>query len=555
MTFELFRKQVEKVVGGYAKLLKAPPKDIADLALPCFTIEDKPEGLSKQFIEEIRKNKKKFSLIGEVKSVGPFVNFHINYHEFSKIIMKDVIKLGSKYGSKRKGKNRILVEYSAPNSNKPLHIGHLRNDSIGMSISRILDFTGNTVVKANLVNDRGIHICKSMLAYQKWGEGTDPKKAGKKGDHLVGDFYVMFEQESKKDEKIKEESKEMLNKWEKGDKATIALWKKMNKWAIDGMKETYKNFGSEFDDWFFESEIYKKAKPIIEEGWKKGVFKKDTAGAVLAKLEKWGLPDKYIVRSDGTSTYLTQDMPLTVEKFEKHKVNESIWVVASEQIIYLKQLFKIMNLLGYDYKLTHLSYGLVHLRSGRMKSREGRVIDADDLMHDILGLARKAIKQRYKDLDKKETELRAREIMLAAIKYYYLKVEPVRDLMFEPEKAISFEGNTGPYLLYTYARARSILRKSEKKEKITSLQDEKEFMIIKKLSMFPLILKDAAKQLKPNYVANYLHELALLFNEYYHDEKIIGSDNEESKLAFVKATAIVLKNGLKMLGINTIEKM
>ncbi len=549
--FSDFRKECEKICGANAQYLETPKNEIADLALPCFHLA---KASGKNPIEIARSlerdyKKKKRILIGEIKALGPYINFYINHEKFTKLIVEEM----SNFKYKKTGK-KIMVEYSQPNPNKPMHIGHLRNDTIGMAVSNLLEFLGNDVIRANLINDRGIHICKSMLAYKKWGNKEVPKK---KSDHFVGDYYVMFEQKAKENEKIKEDAQEMLRKWEAGDKETRQLWLKMRKWALDGIHETYERFGSKFDVWFFESDFYNKIKPIVDEGMKKCIFTENEKGDIVALLEAHGLPNKTVLRGDGTSIYLTNDIVLGIHRFEKYTLNKAIWVVASEQNLYFKQLFKIFELLGYTWHKDchHLSYGLVNLPSGRMKSREGTVVDADDLIDEMSQMARKEIEKREEGkLSKNELEKRSSAIALSAIKYFMIKTDPQKDILFNPEEAISMEGDTGPYIQYTYARAKSILSKSSKKPLIDSLST-KEMEIIKMTSKFNEILDNVAEQLKPNHLANYLHELAARFNTYYHENKIIGSKNERELLAFVNAVAYVLKTGMELLGIQPLEKM
>ncbi len=547
MSFQKFQEECQKLVKEYG-VLERPPKDIgADLALPCFTLAKKLKKNPTEIAKDIAGKIWPGILIEKIEALGPYVNFYANWKKLGKTVIEEVIRHDS-YGSSD-NKGTVMVEYSSPNSNKPLHVGHLRNDSIGMSISNILEFFGFKVVKANLVNDRGIHICKSMLAYKKWGKGMPNKK----GDHFVGDFYVMFEK--KKTPEMEKEIQVMLKNWEQKDKETRELWKKMNKWAIDGFKETYKEFGSEFDVFFFESQFYDKAKAIVEEGLKKKVFFRDEKGAVVAKIDP--LPKKIILREDGTSIYITNDLALTEHKFKKYRLNKSIWCVGSEQNLYFRQLFKIFELLGYKWAKNcyHLSYGMVLLPGGKMKTREGTVIDADDLIEEVRQLAEKEVKKRYPGISKAELEDRSKHIALGAIKYYLLKMEPVRDLLFDSKKAVSFEGDTGPYLQYTYARAKSILRKSKKKPAIKDNFTEKETEIIKKISLFPEIIDKCARELKPHHLANYLSELAAVFNEFYHSQKVIDSEKEPELLALIQSVAVVMKNGLRLLGIKTLEKM
>ncbi|MBI4162540.1 MAG: arginine--tRNA ligase [Candidatus Aenigmarchaeota archaeon] len=549
--FSGFRKECEKICGANAKYLEMPKNEIADLALPCFHLAKasgkNPIEIARSLEREYKKKKR--VLIGEIKALGPYVNFYINQEKFTKQIVEEM-NAGLNY--KKTGK-KVMVEYSGPNSNKPLHIGHLRNDTIGMAASNLLEFIGHSVIRANIVNDRGVHICKSMYTYKKWGKGEQPKK---KGDHFVGDYYVMFEQKAKGNEKIKEEAQEMLKKWEAGDKETRQLWLKMRKWTLDGFHETYDKFGSRFDVWFFESDFYNKAKPLIEEGMRTGIFIENEKGDIVALLEAHGLPNKVLLRGDGTSVYITNDLALTKHKIEKYKLSKCIWVVASEQKLNFEQLFKIFELLGYSWHKDchHLSYGLVNLPSGRMKSREGTVVDADDLIEEMSQMAKKEIELRDTTLSKKELEKRSTAIALSAIKYFMIKTDPQKDIMFNPEEAISLEGDTGPYLQYTYARAKSILSKSGKKPLAGPLSS-KEIEITKMISKFDEIIDSSAEQLKPNHLANYLHELAARFNTYYHENKIIGSKNEQQLLAFVSAVSYVLKTGLELLGIEVLEKM
>ncbi len=545
-----FNDECKSLTKKYNIQLEKPPKEIdADLALPCFQLAKEMRKSPQDIAKEIEKSiaGKKHECIKRIEASGPYVNFYADWDKISVVVVKQVLVENEKYGLGKRKKENVMVEYSAPNSNKPLHVGHLRNDSIGMAISNILEFNGCKVIHANLVNDRGIHICKAMLAYRKWGKNKMPDK---KPDHFVGDFYVLFEKN--KSEELEREAQDMLLEWEKGNKEIHALWKKMNAWVIDGFKETYRRFGSEFDAWFLESEFYDKAKPIINEGLGKGIFFRSGKGDIVAKLEP--LPDKVVLRADGTSIYITNDLALTKHKFENYKISKAIWVVASEQNLYFQQLFRIFELLGYKWAKDcyHLSYGLVNLPSGRMKSREGTVIDADDLINDVTELAKEEIAKREKT-GKAGIEKRANDIALAAIKYYLLKTEPAKDMLFEAEKAISFEGDTGPYLQYTYARAKSILRKSRKKPSAGKITEG--VGITKKLSEFPSVIEKSANEYKPHYLANYLFELATAFNEFYHAKQVIGSKNEPQLLALVGAVSIVLSNGLQLLGIKPLERM
>ena len=331
MSFGSFRQQVERLVGpDYARFLKKPAKGQADLALLCFTLREPPQTLAERFMGTVKKGAD-YDLIGTIAVEGQYINFFIKQDVYAERVLRDILAEKGRYGCAPKTKKTAVVEYSQPNTNKPLHIGHLRNDSIGMCVSRLLEAAGWRVVTCSILNDRGVHICKSMLAYERWGKGATPRSAKKKSDHFVGDYYVLFEQKAKEDPNLNAEIQDMLRKWEAGDRTVRALWKKMNTWAIDGFRKTYEAYGSEFDVWFFESKIYEQAKPIVEEGLTKGVFVKDPQGAIIAKLVQHGLPDKYVTRSDGTSTYLSQDLPLAPLKFDRYHFDTSIHVVASEQ--------------------------------------------------------------------------------------------------------------------------------------------------------------------------------------------------------------------------------
>ena len=476
----MFKEEIAKLLAKELKELKTkpeqikqqleiPPLELGDYAFPCFQLakrlKQNPIEIAKSLAAKTRPTKN----IEKITAVNGYVNFFIKKELFAQKVVSEILSKKEKFGSSHSGKGeRVMIEYSAPNTNKPLHLGHLRNDSIGMAISNILAFTGYKTIKANLLNDRGIHISKVQLAYQKF---RLKQQKGEKPDHFIGRLYVEFEKRAKGNEKLADEAKHLLKKWEEKDNATLQTWKKLNELAISGMKETYKKFGSQFDVWFKESEFYDKAQPIINEGLKKNIFERAHTGAIIAKLEP-ELPNKTILRADGTSIYITNDLALTKHRFEKYKLQRAIWVVASEQNLYFQQLFKIFKLLGFKWadKCKHLSYGLVLLESGKMKSREGTVIDADDLISEIEQLAKKEIQKRIKEgtieaVSKAEFEKRAEAIALAAIKFYLLKIEPVKDILFVPEKAISFEGETGAYVQYAHTRAASILRKAEKAEK------------------------------------------------------------------------------------------
>ncbi len=555
------------------KILSEPPKGMGDYALPLFVLakelKKNPIELAKSLA--VSKTFSSSKIIERVEAKGPYINFFITKASLSESVLEEILsekKVLNKKISKL-GSGKVMVEYSSPNTNKPLHVGHLRNNALGLAISNLLEATGHEVIKANLVNDRGVHICKSMLAYKLFASKRDPIKEKIKTDHFVGEMYVLFNEKLKKDSSLEEKAQEMLLAWERGDKETIALWKKMNKWAIDGMKETYNTFGTRFDEWFFESDFFEQqlGQKIIEEGLKKGIFVREDNGAIIALLEDVGLQDKVLLRGDGSSLYATNDLGLTQNKFEKFGLDKSYWVVANEQDLYFKQLFAIFEKLGRKWakQCYHLSYGYVSLPEGKMKSREGTVVDADDLIKEVKGLALKELTYyRYKDLSASEREKRALIIALGAIKFYLLKNDARKDMVFDKETSVSFEGETGPYLLYSYARAKSILRKA-KAQKIMykhtgfgALTTDKEKELVIKLSNFSNSIERCFNELSMHFLAHNLLGIAEAFNSFYHEVPVIDSENNEqlnARLSLVEATAKVLNEGLKLMDIELLEEM
>jgi len=545
--------------GKILDLIEVPPeKKLGDFSVPCFALAKGTNPAEKAF--ELAEKISKPNFVSEIKTAGPYINFFLDETVFSKECIELILKEKESHGASKIGKGKnAMVEYSAPNTNKPLHVGHLRNDCIGMSVSKLFEFTGHKVIKANLVNDRGIHICQTLVAYKKFAGGKTPKSEGVKGDKFVGDLYVKFNQAVKENPALQEEAVELLQKWEAKDKETLALWKKMRSWVLDGFNDTYARLGSEFDEFFFESDFYDKAKPVIELGLKKKVFEKDENGAIVARLKKYGLSDKIVLRADGTSIYISNDLALTKHKEEKFKLDYNLWCVANEQNLYFKQLFKIFELLGFKWSKNceHLNYGLVFLPEGKMKSREGKVIDADDLLDKIKELALNEIKKRYTKLNEKEAIKRAETISLAAIKFAMLRIDHKKDFTFVPAQSISFEGESGPYLQYTYARCKSILRKAgtSKKPDFKQLSGEKEKELLKLLVAFPETITSALQARSPHLICHYLLSLASEFNAFYHETRVIGSSAEQARLALVEAVSIVLKNGLNLLNISVLEEM
>lgn len=544
------------------KVLEIPPSiEMGDYSFPCFFLAEKLKQGPNQIALEIREKIKNLpSEIEDIQTSGPYINFFLNRKNFAIALIKEVLDKKEAFGKLNYKDKKTMVEFPSPNTNKPLHLGHLRNMAIGESISRILEFNGEKVIKANLNNDRGIHICQSMAAYKKYGKNKEPTKKIK-SDHFVGNFYVLFNKKSKKNKKLEIESHQLLQKWEQGDEDTIKLWKKMNKWALDGFKKTYKKFEIGFDKEYYESEIYAKGKEIILDGVKKGIFEKKEGGAVIVNLTKENLGEKFLLRPDQTSLYITQDLYLAKLKFDQFKLNNSIYITGNEQEYHFNVLFTILKKLGFNFSnnLHHLSYGMVVLPHGKMKSREGIIVDADDLIENVQELVKKELQSREK-LSKKELELRSLKIALAAIKYLLLKVDIKKNMLFNPKESINFEGDTGPYIQYSYARACSILKKLSSKTKdktqfkISELAPE-ENELIKKLSQFKEVVLSSCKSLNPALIANYSYQLAQLFNEFYHTCPVIDSEKESFRIAIVKTFKQILKNSLFLLGIDVIEKM
>ncbi|MFD0941029.1 arginine--tRNA ligase [Pedobacter boryungensis] len=480
---------------------------------------------------------------------------------------------------------KVMVEYSSPNTNKPLHLGHVRNNLLGYAVAELLKADGYEVFKVNLVNDRGIHICKSMLAWEKWGNGETPESANLKGDHLVGKYYVIFdkeykkeiealiaegqtEDEAKKNAPLIKQAQHMLLAWEAGDEHVIALWKKMNGWVYDGFEVSYKNLGVDFDKYYYESNTYLLGKDTVDEGLEKGVFFKKEDGSVWIDLTAEGLDQKLVLRADGTSVYITQDLGTAQMKYDDYHMDQSIYVVGNEQDYHFKVLFLILEKLGKSWAkgLHHLSYGMVDLPSGKMKSREGTVVDADDLVAEMIDTAKQKTEAlgKINDFSDKEKQALYYNIGLGALKYFLLKVEPKKRLLFDPSESIDFQGHTGPFIQYTHARIKSLLSKANYKlvageEQINVPLAPTELDMIMLLAKYPEEISNAAKAYSPAFLANYLYEVAKLFNKFYHEvPPIVKEENEalkQHRLNICKLTADVLKSGTKILGINVPERM
>jgi arginyl-tRNA synthetase len=537
------------------KLVETPPSDeIGDYALPCFFLAKKMRKSPASIAEELKHKLAGEALVAKTEAVSGYLNIFIDKTVLSEKVLRSA--LSEEFGKVRKQRN-VTIEYLSPNTNKPLHLGHLRNIAIGKSLASILSFCGNQVSKVSINNDRGVHICKSMLAYQRFGDGVTPEKINRKPDHFVGDFYVLFNEKAKQDETLPDQAQALLKRWESGDPATRELWSKMNRWAFQGFEETYRLFGVKFDKEYYESRIFEHGKEIILDGCKAGAFCRKENGAIAANLEDLKLGEKILLRSDGTSVYIVQDLYLAKLKYDDFKYDLSIYVVGNEQEYHFKVLIAILKKLGSELadKIYHLSYGMVELPEGKMKSREGTVVDADDLIHETKEISRKEIEKRY-DLSEVELEERSLSIALAAITYQLLKTDTSKNITFNPKEAIKFEGDTGPYLLYSYARAASILRKSGGHGEYQIPEPGPyEIKFIKKLSMFPEAVGKAYEKLSPSPVANYAFEFAQVFNEFYHHCPVLKSEHKDFRLAMVKAFCLTIKQCLHLMGVSAIEEM
>ena len=556
------------------------------------TSHKKPEDTAQEIGEYLKKNCK---AIADFNVVKGFLNLVIAQAAWVGLL--NDINANEKFGEKSVTENSplVMIEYSSPNTNKPLHLGHVRNNLLGWSLAQIMEANGNKVVKTNIVNDRGIHICKSMLAWLKWGNGITPEKAGKKGDHLIGDFYVLFDKHFKEeckqlqeqyekegmtpdDAKAKaeqeapliKEAHEMLVKWEHNDPEVRALWEKMNSWVYAGFDETYKAMGVGFDKIYYESNTYLVGKKKVEEGLAKGLFIRKEDNSVWADLTNEGLDQKLLLRKDGTSVYMTQDIGTAEMRFNDFPIDKMIYVVGNEQNYHFQVLSILLDRLGFKWgkDLVHFSYGMVELPNGKMKSREGTVVDADDLVASMIENAKTLSEDKVNKLEgitEDEKNEIARIVGMGALKYFILKVDARKNMLFNPEESIDFNGNTGPFIQYTYARIRSILRKAETQSIAlpASLADnaplnEKEIALIQKLNDFGAAVAQAGIDYSPSGIANYCYELTKEFNQFYHDYSILNADTEAEKitrLVLAKNVAKVIKNGMALLGIEVPERM
>ncbi len=588
MSFQKLKETLlEKIGAATQKAFGQPPEqleigfppntELGHFAVECFPLAKQFRTSPVEIAGKIVQNIAVDDVLQETNAAGPYLNLKISPAVLFGEVCSEIISADDDYGQSYAGLGkRVMVEYLSPNTNKPLHLGHLRNGALGMSVARLFKTTGHWVVKANLINDRGVHICKSMLAWQRWGDGSTPQSEERKGDHFVGHWYVKFAQEADKNSSLEDGVQKMLQQWEAEDPETVKLWQTMNTWVYDGFSETYKNFGLEFDVFYYESDTYKLGKDVIKNGLETNVFYKDAHGNTVFQLpekqfglEKSGDPKKVtVLRPDDTSLYITQDIATSILKISEHKLNFSIYVVGSEQEYHFKCLFQILTALGYEWAKDcyHLSYGMVYLPEGKMKSREGKIVDADDLIIEMKKLAADEIRQRDPDgrLSEDEVRTRAEKIGIGAVKFYLLRVRPAQSINFDPVESISFDGFTGPYCQYAYARIFGILEKAgistgaPQDLDFSSLGNTEELQLLQKLIQFPQELAGAVEELNPSRIVMHIFNTSKAFNQFYNKHQVIHADSEQlvkARLALIKATAAVLKNGLYLLGIDVLENM
>ncbi|HCW32359.1 MAG: arginyl-tRNA synthetase, arginyl-tRNA synthetase [Candidatus Peregrinibacteria bacterium GW2011_GWF2_39_17] len=535
------------------------------------SVQKSPREIAEILIENIEKP----NFVDTIEIAGPgFINFFVS-KMYLLGVLRGILVEGENYGKNKTGHGKsVIVEYSSPNTNKPLHLGHARNNFLGMAVSRLLENNGYDVLKTQIVNDRGIHICKSMLAYQRFGRNTSPDSLGKKGDHFVGDYYVKYGKMLKDNPSLEVEARLMLQKWENNDPLVRGLWRKMNNWVWEGFTQTYELIGSHFDFSTFESDIAEEGRTIIETALKEGKVERIEGGALAIDLAIEGLGDrdqgkKILIRSDGTTMYITQDIQLAVKRMEKEEIERVIYVVGNEQNYHLKVLFKILEKLGFKWakKCYHLSYGMVDLPSGKMKSREGTSVDIDNLVNELEKLVGNEIAQRNLDYPETEQADLKRAIALGALKYFILKVDAKSRMLYDPNSSIDFQGDTGPYLQYTYARLQAILRKApEADQELANVtidnslfpNEPEEIALLKKLQLYPELVLDAAQDYRIHSIAIYLNELAQLANSFYTKTPVLEGTSPELRIArlqLVTGVTQVLKNGLNILGIEAVKRM
>ena len=590
---ELYAQEVTEAMVQLQKTKSTFEGNYTLVVFPFLKISrKKPENTAQEIGEYIAKH---CEAVADFNVVKGFLNIVIAAEAW--ISLLNDIHSDDRFGEKpvTEASPLVMVEYSSPNTNKPLHLGHVRNNLLGWALSQIMQANGNRVIKTNIVNDRGIHICKSMLAWLKWGNGETPKTNGKKGDHLIGDYYVAFDQhyrdeisqlkkqfvgegmteeaaetKAKEEAPLMKEAHEMLVKWEQGDPEVRALWKRMNDWVYAGFDETYKALGVGFDKIYYESDTYLVGKAKVEEGLKQGLFFRKADNSVWADLTGDGLDQKLLLRSDGTSVYMTQDIGTAALRFKDYPaLHKMIYVVGNEQNYHFQVLSLLLDRFGFEWgkDLVHFSYGMVELPNGKMKSREGTVVDADELIEEMISDARKTSEElgKFADMSDEERNNIARIVGLGALKYFILKVDARKNMLFNPAESIDFNGNTGPFIQYTYARIRSILRKADAEGQSvpTSLAgdmpiNDKEIELIQKMNEYASVVLQAGKDYSPSGIANYCYELTKEFNQFYHDYSILNAEDEKQKivrLVLAKNVAKIIKNGMRLLGIEVPERM
>lgn len=558
-----------------AVVAEFPPKpELGDIGFPLFSFSKifrkSPPALAQDLAGLLARQNaqdERYSREGSARAVGPYLNIFLD-RPATAAEMLDRGESGDWNRYKPLEGRKVMIEFSCPNTNKPLHLGHLRNNILGESLSRITAAAGADVRKVNLINDRGIHICKSMLAYMAYGGGRNPEDEGLKSDHFVGKYYVLFNTLKAEDPKAEEKAQELLRLWEAGDPITIALWKKMNAWAVDGIKTTYARQGVGFDEYYYESLTYMKGKDEVLDGLSRGIFYREEDGSIWVNLEDIGLDRKVLLRKDGTSIYITQDIGTAIYRHADWPFEQLIYVVASEQQYHFKALFEIISRLGYGWakNLYHLAYGLVNLPSGRMKTREGTVVDADDLIDELAGLAAKEISAKGRDSSVGDPGEVAEKVALGALHYYLLQTSPTKDMLYDPEQSLSFSGNTGPYIQYMGARASSILRKHEAGEGNAGkgrvmpekLSGDADWTLLRRLATYPEALELAARSKEPSVMAAYAHDVAADFSAWYRDNPVLtgeDSDLSASRVALVKAVKSTLRTVCDLLCIPFLEVM
>ena len=595
----------EQVAPSMVQLQKTKKEFEGNLTLVVFPFvkmaRRKPEEVGEQIGAYLKEH---CEAVANYNVVKGFLNLEISPKAWLNLL--SAIHSDAHFGEKQASEQSplVMIEYSSPNTNKPLHLGHVRNNLLGWSLARIMEANGNRVVKTNIVNDRGIHICKSMLAWQKWGNGETPESSGKKGDHLIGDYYVAFdkhyraevkeltaqyvangmdaeeaEKKAKEESPLMKEAHEMLVKWEQNDSDVRQLWEKMNSWVYAGFDETYKALGVAFDKIYYESQTYLKGKAKVEEGLEKGLFFRKEDNSVWADLTQEGLDQKLLLRSDGTSVYMTQDIGTAEMRFHDYPIDKMIYVVGNEQNYHFQVLSILLDRLGFKWgkELVHFSYGMVELPNGKMKSREGTVVDADDLVSEMIDSAFKTSEElgKFDDMDHAERAEIARIVGMGALKYFILKVDARKNMLFNPEESIDFNGNTGPFIQYTHARIRSIIRKAQQEAAeagtvvkslmaqgdeaaLSGLLSQKEIDLIQKMNEYGAAVAQAGKDYSPSGIANYCYELTKEFNQFYHDYSILKEENKEKRavrLLLAANVAKLLKNGMSLLGIEVPERM